>query len=845
MSFLKNLRKQVASARFNYTVTFLSGLALSAILVQNAWETTLKKAQDNFRDETLPIQQTVTRNVSTSNNVINNIAAFMSSDDTISSVQFQSFATDILAEYNPVEAINYYSFAGDDELNEFRLKYQFAKQNIIPFAEGQAIYSDGKYRNAIDLSIATGAVVLTPSEIKTYPVRKYWLFKPIYIQKDTLPVRDKKYSGIVRGIISILVSPEPLLNSKGANSALTITMFGSLLNPRGQTLLYSNGPKPGQSDGFLKIDRLNEKKLMYLPSYSIKIVIEKDLYFSDLEYPLIFVAILLGLGILMLFYGLVDTRIKQEKQLQNSNKIIKEKEEEQTLQLAVAKNEASKVSKMKTDFLAILSHEIKTPLNAVIGVTDLISETRLSKQQSEYVSVIKRAGDALLNLVNDILDLSKMEAEQVIFEELPFNMAQLIEESVEIYAPQAIDKDIEIITRIDPHLNPLRIGDPTRLRQIILNLISNALKFTERGNIIVSLRKAMDYADSRKLLISVADTGIGIPKDKLGSIFAGFVRIDSSTTRKYSGTGLGLAIIRYLVEMMKGDIKVESEEGKGSCFSICFTLPEQNEKIILEKKFAGKKILIIDSNRNVRDNLEEWLSAYGGSCYQAGQIDEAKSLLEKNTDADAIIIDSQLCIKENGENRLLNNIVHPYNVILLVKLNHISIYSELSKINDIKQLLIKPVKQKELFEAVKKIIEISTVDKTVQKKEIVKQTSAKRILLVEDNPDNRLLIKAFLEKTPHTVNEARNGLVAVKLYKQNNYDLVLMDLEMPEMDGYEATSQIRAWEKEQGHSRKPIIALTAHTIKEEIDRCMTAGCDRYLSKPLKKANLLQVIDETG
>lgn len=832
------------STRSTYVITFLLGLAFSITLMQSTWKTAIERKQKDFHFEILSIQQAVASNVLTGNDVTNNVAAFMTSNKEVMTSQFESFTNDILKRYKHVEAINYYSFSGDDWVNEFRLIYESARgKNRIEI--GEDIYSDPRYIDAIDTSISTSSVVPAPPDLERDPDRKYWLFKAIYSQNGHSSIKKKQYDGIVKGMVSVLVSPTKLLGDKGANSNLTITMFSDTSNLYGRQLLYFNDPNKKETNKSWKVDTLVEEKLIQLPPYSIKIIIEKDLYFSDLEYHLLLVATLICVGILMMLFGLVRARIKQEEELKTRNVVIERKVEEQTKELAIARDEALESVRMKSEFLASMSHEIRTPLNAIIGMSDLMSETRLTDEQSRYVSVFRKAGDALLSLVNDILDLSKIEANQLALEKIPFNIMEVIEEVAEIYALQAADKDIEIITHVDTNINVNRLGDPGRLKQIILNLISNALKFTEEGEIILSLSADTGEKNDEYLLFSVSDTGIGIPEDKLESIFASFTQADASTTRKYGGTGLGLTISKRLIEMMQGSIWVESDENNGSTFYVSVASPEQTQRSIIKQGFTDINIIIIDSREANCLNIEEQMVASGASCHTATTIENAQAILNKGADSEIILIESRLAFQDEKINALISSIDSRDKVILLVNPKDMAEDSKLANSKNINRMLFKPIKRNDLFREVNKIInkKDESLVENISEDGPKEKVTPKHILLVEDNPDNRMLIKAYIKKTPYSLDEAENGSIAVELFKQNNYDLVLMDVQMPVMDGHEATRLIREWEETHDKSRTKIISLTAHAIREEIDKCMAAGCDSHLSKPIKKATLLSAIEE--
>jgi signal transduction histidine kinase/PleD family two-component response regulator len=822
------------------------GLAFSITLIQSTWKTAIERKQKDFHFEILSIQQSVATNVLTGNDVTNNVAAFISSNNDISSNQFNTFADDILERYKYIEAINYYTFTGNDRINEFPLIYKRARDDIGIYL-GEDIYFKPKYRDAIDTSITSGSVVPAPPDVENNVDRKYWLFKAIYSHNPST-IKNKIYSGVVTGMVSILVSPTKLLGDKGLNNSLTITMFSDTSNIYGRQLLYFNDPDKKDADKAWKVDTLIEEKLIQLPPYSIKIIIEKNLYFSDLEYHLLLVALLISVGIIMMLYGLVRAKVQQEEELKQRNSVIEKKVEEQTYELAIARDEALEAVRMKSEFLASMSHEIRTPLNAIIGMSDLMSETPLTDEQNRYVSVFKKAGDALLGLVNDILDLSKMEAEQLVLEKIPFNLMDVIDEAAEIYALKAADKGIEIITDISTNVNLNRVGDPGRLKQIILNLISNALKFTDEGEIVISLSAEVKQGKENFLIICIKDTGIGIAKDKLETIFASFSQADTSTTRKYGGTGLGLTISRHLIGMMNGKIWVESDENIGSCFYIKFELPEQIDQtqgLIIRQDLSQKDILIVDSRMSNCDSIARQLIASGAICHKAINTDEANTILKQEVKPDIIILESRLAFIKDNLSDFVSGMKQRDNLILLVNPKDMSRHSRSAKENEINKILLKPVKCRELFHHIHQTL------KPADKKKIDRDEDAdqyekitpKHILLVEDNPDNRLLIKAYLKKTPHTLVEAENGSIAVEMFKQDDYDLVFMDVQMPVMDGHEATKQIRAWEIEQNKERTKIISLTAHAIKEEVDKCIAAGCDTHLSKPIKKVTLLQTIEE--
>jgi PAS domain S-box-containing protein len=381
-------------------------------------------------------------------------------------------------------------------------------------------------------------------------------------------------------------------------------------------------------------------------------------------------------------------------------------------ELQQAKSAAESASRTKSDFLASMSHEIRTPMNAIMGIADLLAKTHLSPEQDKYVQIFRRAGDNLLNLINDILDLSKVEASQLELEQTGFSLTELLEKVMEMVAVKANEKGLALVCEIAPGTPTDLIGDPTRLCQVLLNLVGNAIKFTESGKVSVGVKPDQNSAVPTSLRFTVSDTGIGIPAEKLGQVFERFTQADSSTTRRFGGSGLGLTISKRLVELMGGNIGAESEVGKGSVFS--FAVP-----------------------------FEIWTDA-------------GRAVVPVGTDAEL------------------------------------------------------PLR-------------------------------ALHILLVEDSPDNRTITVAYVEDTPYQIDIAENGAIACKMFKAGHYDLVLMDRQMPVMDGLAATRAIRAWEQANDKPLTPIIALTASALKGDREACLAAGCTAFLTKPIKQDVLLQAI----
>jgi signal transduction histidine kinase/CheY-like chemotaxis protein len=557
------------------------------------------------------------------------------------------------------------------------------------------------------------------------------------------------------------------------------------------------------------------------------------------------------------FNEMLESIHERDAALQSANEELETRVLKRTEEMRRARDAAEEANRVKSEFLANMSHEIRTPLNGIMGMTDLTLGTEITSEQREYLDTVKQSADSLLVVINDILDFSKIEAGKVDLEVADFNLRDCLETTLKILAFRADEKGLELLCEIAPEVPEVVRGDSSRLRQIVTNLVGNAIKFTNEGEVAMKVESNLQYDNNRTLQFTVSDTGIGIPREKQALIFDPFSQADTSTTRKYGGTGLGLTISARLVELMGGTIRLESEVGRGTKFIFTVQMPSSEMPIAVgsiapPEILRGGKVLVVDDNRTNRRILDGMLRRWEmrPTLMEGGEeaLTELSAAREAGEPYRLILTDMHMP-KMDGFSLIERIRQRPdlatATIMMLTSAGHRGDAERCRQLG-VAAYLLKPIRQSELREAIAQVLgarERTGAIPLVTRyslQDARDPTAVLRILVAEDNLVNQRLVVRLLEKRGHRVALAATGQEAVEALNKGTFDLVLMDVQMPEMDGLDATQIIREKEKKTG-KHQPIIALTAHAMSGDRDRCIAAGTDGYLTKPIRTEELDQIL----
>lgn len=799
----------VVGRRYLSLAASLVGLALTFALLGLAWISTARTERAAFNVEAARLADRLASTLGTSNTLLNDMATLGEVMNEVGFNRFMQLLDDALATPTGVAAIVVVDVGGASDTEApaghgvdgansrdgtslgpapghrsagTRVRVLRGRNRD----EAPPIALDGDLLASVQAALAVNPA-LTPMPIPLGTPGYFALVREIEDARATMGATSSLLVAVMDEREWLGATPR----TDALNLRLTLSCASSACTPLRFERLASPLPRGPE------VLRLDGQFTQMFADYDIEARISRQVGLADLDLTLILTASGLGLAVTFLLGVLARSREVQAEALVQRNLMIERQVVAQTQELAKTRDEALRAAQVKSEFLASMSHEIRTPLNAIVGMAELLGETPLNAEQSRYLSVFQHAGDALLGLVDDILDFSRIEAGQLTLENVVYEPRHVVQQVIDIHALNAEESGIALGMRVVGEVPDLNRGDPVRLRQALLNLVSNALKFTDQGAVTVTISNA-----DGTLQFAVSDTGIGIPEDKLQAIFERFTQLDGSATRRFGGAGLGLALCSRLVAAMGGSIDCESQVGTGSVFTLRLPLlPVDARDVVAYQELravARSEFKRPRSQPKPKMQSVDRMRLSGGNDATEGKPEvAAKVEAEVQPDVQAGVA---AAVEANA----------------LVAPSHSSRSRASAR--------------------------AGALEHERASERFADQRSEREILIVEDNEDNRLLIRAYLEHTPYRFDEATNGAQALSRCQRHRYRLVLMDIQMPVMDGYAATEAIRAFEKTVGADRVPIIALTANAVQEDVERSLAAGCQAHLTKPIRRKTLLNVVE---